>query len=81
YKIATNIRRTDTLKYKLSSIVILNIENYATGRLIAKLSLRFKGPFRVIKADSHSLELSLLTNIKVIYIINILRVKPYKEGL
>ena len=51
------------------------------GRPVIKLLLRFKGPFRVIKVDSYFLELALLNNIRVIYIINVLRVKFYVEGL
>ena len=59
----------------------MNIENYLISRLIAKLFLRFKGLFRVIKADLYSLELALPNNMRVIYIVNILRVKFYIEGL
>ncbi|KHE88782.1 hypothetical protein GE21DRAFT_1199009, partial [Neurospora crassa] len=81
YKAVANAKRIDAPKYKLSNIIIFNIENYTTGRLTAKLLLKFEGPFRVIKANFYSLELLLLTNIKVTYVINIFRVKPYIEGL
>lgn len=81
YEAAANVKRTDAPKYKPGDMVMLNMENYATGRPTAKLSPRFEGPFRVMKADSHSLELSLPTNMKVTHIVNVSRVKPYEEGL
>ena len=62
-------------------MVILNIENYLTGRLAVKLLLRFEGRFRVIKTDLYSLELVLPDNMRVTYIVNVLRVKLYIEGL
>ncbi|KAK3497739.1 uncharacterized protein B0T23DRAFT_311540, partial [Neurospora hispaniola] len=81
YKVAANIKRINVPKYKLNNIIIFNIKNYTISRLVAKLLPRFEGPFYVIKVNSYSLELLLLTNIKVTYIINISRVKPYIEDL
>ncbi|EGZ73745.1 hypothetical protein NEUTE2DRAFT_60367, partial [Neurospora tetrasperma FGSC 2509] len=81
YEAIANEKRTDAPKYKLGNIIILNIENYTTERPTVKLLPRFEGPFYIIKADSCLLELLLLTNIRVIYIINILKVKFYIEGL
>ncbi|KHE79947.1 hypothetical protein GE21DRAFT_1219591, partial [Neurospora crassa] len=81
YKVVTNIRRIDTPKYKLNNIVIFNIENHTINRPVVKLLLKFEGPFCIIKVDFYLLELSLLINIKVTYIISISKVKPYIEGL
>ncbi|KHE79155.1 hypothetical protein GE21DRAFT_1221615, partial [Neurospora crassa] len=81
YEVAVNIKRTDTLKYKPGNIIIFNIENYIIGWPVVKLLLKFESPFRIIRIDLYLLELSLPTNIKVTYIINVSRVKPYVEGL
>ncbi|EGZ69259.1 hypothetical protein NEUTE2DRAFT_71562, partial [Neurospora tetrasperma FGSC 2509] len=80
YKAAVNENYINVLQYKVSDEVMFNMSNYTTGRLYGKLAPRFEGPFCIIKATSYIVELALLENIKVIYIINIFCIKLYVEG-
>ena len=64
YENNINKYRIDSIKYKVSDIILFNIANLLTGRPYAKFLLRWEGPFKVIRTDSYRVYLLLPNNIK-----------------
>ncbi|EGZ72865.1 hypothetical protein NEUTE2DRAFT_61299, partial [Neurospora tetrasperma FGSC 2509] len=64
YKNNTNVRQSDTLRYKVGDKVLLKTENLNTGRPYAKFIPLFKGPFKILKINSYQIIFKLLIYIK-----------------
>jgi hypothetical protein len=83
YEEQANRRRSDAPLYKVHDLVMLDMENYKTGRPAKKLEPRWEGPFRVTKASSHAVTLHLPANMRVFNTFHVSRVRPYRgnQGL
>ena len=85
YEENANRHREDAPRYRVGDKVFLDMQNYETGRPMAKLAPRFEGPFEVTKASSHAVTLKLPANMKIFPTFHVSRVRPHrkegKEGL
>jgi len=66
YETNANRHRSDAPRFKPKDMVMLNTRNLKTGRPTEKLTPRWEGPFEVIKASSHAVQLRLPVNMKSI---------------
>jgi hypothetical protein len=65
YEENANRHRTDAPQYHVDDLVMLHTGNLKTGRPTQKLTPRWEGPFKVLKASSHAVTLALPQNMKV----------------
>jgi hypothetical protein len=61
-----NTRRADSPAYVVGDRVLVNTQNMSIGRPVQKLSLRWEGPFIVVKALSYVVTVSLPANITML---------------
>lgn len=80
YEENANRHRDDAPKYRVGDKVFLDMQNYKTGRPMAKLAPRFEGPFEVEKASSHAVTLKLPANMRIFPTFHVSRVRPYRRG-
>ena len=82
YEDNANKKRVDSLKYRVGDMVLLNTTNLANGRPHAKFSPRWEGPFKVTRAESHTVHLALPTNMKCSPVFHVSMVQPWSgKGL
>jgi transposase InsO family protein len=79
YETGANRRRTDAPKYKEKDLVMLDTRNLTTGRPTAKLTPRWEGPFRVLKASSHTVQLALPVNMKINNTFHVQLIRPWHK--
>lgn len=70
-----NRKREDAPRYHVGDTVMLDMQNYKTGRPTAKLAPRWEGPFRVEKASSHAVTLKLPANMAIFPTFHVSKVK------
>lgn len=80
YELNANTKRTDAPKYKAGDQVLLDTRNLTTGRPSEKLAPRWEGPFEILKASSHAVQLNLPANMKVNNTFHVTLIRRWDPG-
>ena len=74
--------RSDVREYKIGDLVWLSTANLNLGRQSRKLSEKWLGPYKIISLKgSNAVELKLPSSMRIHPVVNVSRIKPYKERL